>query len=127
MWKHFKPRDSHWKLWCKRDEYKDLAGALDWCNKGLELFPQNVPLLNMRGLLCLDQQQYTQAREIFLQLLPRALKREGTRYVILNNIAYVDALIGDPNCCRKQMHIQRKPLALFRGCHILQGHAALCS
>jgi hypothetical protein len=24
------------------------------------------------------------------------LKQEGTRYVILNNIAYVDALIGDP-------------------------------
>jgi tetratricopeptide (TPR) repeat protein len=48
------------------------------------------------GVLCLDQQNYTRAREIFLQLLPRETKPNGTRYIILNNIAYVDALIGNP-------------------------------
>lgn len=79
----------------RRDEYKDFEGALDWCNKGLALFPQNVALLNMSGILCLDKQNYSRAREIFLQLLKSEMNA-GTRYVILNNIAYVDALIGDP-------------------------------
>lgn len=80
----------------RRDEHKDFEGALGWCNKGLAIFPQNLHLLNVSGVLCLDQQNYTRAREIFLQLLPRETKPNGTRYIILNNIAYVDALLGDP-------------------------------
>ncbi len=80
----------------QRDEYKDNAGALDWCNKGLALFPQNIHLLNVSGILCLDDNNYNRAREIFLQLLPRDVKSDRTRYMILNNLAYVDALIGTP-------------------------------
>ena len=80
----------------RRDEHKDFEGALDWCNKGLALFPENLHLLNVSGVLCLDQHDFSRAREIFLQLLPRETKPNGTRYIILNNIAYVDALIGDP-------------------------------
>src|ERR1700677_3712080 len=53
----------------RRDEHKDMEGALDWCNRGLALYPQNVALLNLSGILCLDKQDYTRAREIFLQLL----------------------------------------------------------
>lgn len=78
----------------RRDEYKDFAGALDWCNQGLALFPQNVHLLNVSGILCLDAGDYSRAREIFLQLLPGQSKPNVTRYMILNNIAYADALIG---------------------------------
>ena len=80
----------------RRDEHKDFDGALDWCNKGLALFPENLHLLNVSGVLCLDQQHYTRAREIFLQLLSREAKPSGTRNIILNNVAYADALIGDP-------------------------------
>lgn len=80
----------------RREEYKDPAGALDWCNQGLALFPHNVHLLNVSGILCLDQQDYRRARDIFLKLLPSEVKPDGMRYLILNNIAYVDALIGDP-------------------------------
>jgi hypothetical protein len=80
----------------RRDEHKDFEGAPDWCNKGLALFPENLHLLNVSGVLCLDQHDFSRAREIFLQLLPRETKPNGTRYIILNNIAYVDALIGDP-------------------------------
>jgi len=80
----------------RRDEYKDPAGALDWCNQGLALFPHNFHLLNMSGVLCLDQQDYSRAREIFLRLLKPEMKPDGTRCVILNNMAYTDALIGDP-------------------------------
>jgi len=80
----------------RRDEYQDRAGALDWCNRGLALFPHNIYLLNMSGVLCLDQQNYSHAREIFIELLSRETKPDGTRYVILNNLAYANALIGDP-------------------------------
>lgn len=42
----------------RRDEYRDRAGALNWCDQGLALFPQNVHLLNLSGGLCLDQKNY---------------------------------------------------------------------
>jgi tetratricopeptide (TPR) repeat protein len=81
----------------RREEYKDSAGAFDWCKKGLALFPQNVHLLNVSGVLCLDEGDYRRAREIFCELLPREAKPDGTRFSILNNIAYVDALLGTPD------------------------------
>jgi Zn-dependent protease len=80
----------------RRDEYKDPVGALDWCRKGLALFPQHVLLLNISGVLYLDEGDYSHAREIFSQLLPRETKPGGTRFAILNNIAYADALLGAP-------------------------------
>jgi tetratricopeptide (TPR) repeat protein len=81
----------------RRDEYLDRAGALNWCDQGLALFPHNVHLLNLSGVLCLDQQNYRRAREIFLQLLAQQTKPNATRYMILNNLAYADALAGDPD------------------------------
>ena len=78
----------------RRDEFKDYYGALDWCNRGLVLFPQDFTLLSVSGVLCLDAKDYARAREIFLQLLPGENKPNEKRYLILNNIAYTDALIG---------------------------------
>ncbi len=80
----------------RRDEYKDLPGALEWCNKGLALFPKNYSLLTVNGSLCLDIGDYPRAREAFLQHLSGETKPGGKRYAILNNIAYADALINDP-------------------------------
>lgn len=80
----------------RRDEHRDFEGALDWVNKGLALYPTNHHLLNMSGLLSLDKQDYCRAREIFVRLLPGESKPGLRRYTVLNNIAYVDALIGDP-------------------------------
>jgi Flp pilus assembly protein TadD len=80
----------------RRDEYKDFQGAMDWCNRGLALYPKDFQLLNLSGALCLYVHDYKRAREIFLQLLPNEIKPGSKRYVILNNIAYADALTGDP-------------------------------
>ena len=77
----------------RRDEYDDIE---DWCNKGLTLFPQNFHLLNVRGILYLEEQNYGRAREIFLQLLLTETKPGLKRYVILNNIAYADVLADNP-------------------------------
>jgi Peptidase family M50 len=81
----------------QRDEYKDAEGAAEWCKKGLALYSNDVQLLNMSGTLCLDRCDYARAREIFRQLLPRESKLPGWRYIILNNIAYADALVDDPS------------------------------
>ena len=45
-------------------------------------------------MLALNQQDYIRARQVFLQLLPEQSKPRITLY--LENIAYADALIGDP-------------------------------
>ena len=80
----------------RRDEYKDTEGAQDWCNRGLALYPNNIHLLTVSGLLCLDRMEYSRARDIFVRLLSMDTKPGFTRSVRLNNIAYVDVLIGDP-------------------------------
>jgi tetratricopeptide (TPR) repeat protein len=76
-------------------EHNDFQRALDWCNQGLELYSSNYLLLYTSGLLFLDQQQYNHGREIFLQLRGRVPKPSHQHYVVLNNIAYADALSGD--------------------------------
>lgn len=78
-----------------RDEHNELKRAIDWCNQGLALFPSNLLLLNVNGILLLDQADYTAARQVFLRLLSEQSKPSLARYTMLNNIAYVDALIGD--------------------------------
>lgn len=80
----------------RRSEYNDTEGAMDWCNKGLTLFPKDFRLLNIYGVLCSDRQDYRRAREIYLQLLSSEVKKDQNHYLFINNIAYVDALIGDP-------------------------------
>jgi tetratricopeptide (TPR) repeat protein len=80
-----------------RREYQgDLDGARDWCDKGLAMFPENLHLLNISGILWLDQMDYDRAREIFIKLLAREDDAARTRYTILNNIAYADALTNKP-------------------------------
>ena len=80
----------------RRNEYNDIEGAVGWCNKGLALYPNSFDLLNISAVLCIDRQDYRRAREIFLQILPSEVKKHDKHYLLLNNIAYVDALIGDP-------------------------------
>lgn len=78
------------------EEHSDSVGALDWCRQGLELFPQNTNLLNTSGLLSLHAGDYSRGREIFLQLLKEQPNPNPTRFIFLNNIAYADALMENP-------------------------------
>lgn len=78
------------------EEYGDSASALDWCCQGLQVFPQNTNLLSMSGLLYLHAGDHSRGREIFLQLLPTQPKPNPTRFIFLNNIAYADALMENP-------------------------------
>lgn len=75
-------------------ERGDLAAATSSCEKGLALYPDNVALLNWSGITHLDAQRYDFAREVFLKLLQKAKPNSAVRLVLLNNIAYADALSG---------------------------------
>lgn len=79
---------------CRQEN--DLAGAREWCDRGLSGFPDNSHIQNMKAILCLDDQDYAQARQIFKTLLDRETKPGLMRYVLMNNVAYTDALIADP-------------------------------
>ncbi|MGO8836693.1 MAG: hypothetical protein ACLQAH_11950 [Limisphaerales bacterium] len=79
---------------CQEKKQFDEAGA--WLEKGLALYPDNLPLLTMKGLNLLHQQKLDGAREAFLLVLRHADKDRLYRSLMLNNIAYTDALIGGP-------------------------------
>ncbi|HEU6449489.1 MAG TPA: site-2 protease family protein [Verrucomicrobiae bacterium] len=79
----------------RRDE-GDIAGAREWCERGITKYPDNLNLLNMQGILCLATGDYGSAREIFKRLLDRETKPGLLRYVLMNNVAYTDALLEDP-------------------------------
>jgi tetratricopeptide (TPR) repeat protein len=79
------------------NEHRDIEDAVQWCEKGLALYPDELQLLNMRGLLCLERGAFAQGREIYLQLLQRESKPSAWRFALLNNIAYSDVLLGDPS------------------------------
>ena len=74
----------------------DLAAARSWCEKGLALFPEDVHLLNLSAITYLDEQNFQQAREVFLKLLANEGQPQNQRAVYINNLAYADALSENP-------------------------------
>ncbi len=68
--------------------------ALDWVEQGLARYPENLLLLNWRGLLLIECQHYEAARDCFTKLLVREGNPPAVRGLMLNNVAYVDALLG---------------------------------
>ena len=77
-------------------EKKQFAEAQSWLEKGLALYPDNLHLLTVQGLNLLYLRSFKEARECFLKVLPRTNKDRLLRSIILNDIAYTDALIGGP-------------------------------
>jgi tetratricopeptide (TPR) repeat protein len=78
-------------------ENGQIAEGLSWFEKGLELYPDNFLLLNLKGNILIEQRQFQAARDCFLSLLARKDISPVPRALMLNNIAYVDALLGEAN------------------------------
>jgi tetratricopeptide (TPR) repeat protein len=72
----------------------DYEGARSWLEKGLALYPDNETLLNWDGIIGLELMEYKKARECFMKLLHRDSKEPLMRPLMLNNIAYTNALLG---------------------------------
>jgi membrane-associated protease RseP (regulator of RpoE activity) len=69
----------------------DYEGARKWV---LELYPGNEALLSWYGVIALELAEYGKARSCFLKLLHRESKQPLMRPLMLNNIAYTNALLG---------------------------------
>jgi tetratricopeptide (TPR) repeat protein len=72
----------------------DYAEARTWVEKGLALYPDNEALLNWIGVVLLELCEYEKAREYFRRLLARECKHPLLHPLMLNNIAYANALQG---------------------------------
>lgn len=90
-----------------------IAEALIWIEKGRELYPDNVLLLNLFGIILLESKQYEKARDCFVKILAHADNTPVVRGLFLNNIAYVDALLGDSNLLTEADDYSQKALAIL--------------
>lgn len=71
----------------------DYRKALTCVEAGLALYPENEMLLHWKGLLSLELGNYDDARLCFLNLLEGSNIPAMARPIILNNVAYADALL----------------------------------
>lgn len=72
--------------------------AKNWLDQGLALDVNSSVARNMLGLIQLSRGEYQASRETFITLLEsEEAKEAGFRFIVLNNIAYLNALIGDPS------------------------------
>ena len=72
----------------------DLRSASDSVNTGISLYPNHEALLNVRGVIWIELGKYEEARSCFAELLRRESKQPLMRPLMLNNVAYADALLG---------------------------------
>jgi len=76
----------------------DFEKASAWVDKALELDANSGPARNVQGIIQLARREYHDARETFTRLLvSEDTEQPGFRYILLNNIAYLDALLNDPS------------------------------
>ena len=89
----------------------DYAGARTWVQKGLALYPDHETLLNWHGVIALELGEYRQARECFLNLLHRDNQDPRMRPLVLNNIAYANALLGGDDLLKEADTLSVEALA----------------
>jgi tetratricopeptide (TPR) repeat protein len=77
-------------------EQGQYGEALAWLERGLKLYPDNLHLLTLFGTNLLSLARFNEARNCFLKILPRTDQDRLLHSILLNNIAYADALIGGP-------------------------------
>jgi tetratricopeptide (TPR) repeat protein len=75
-------------------ENGDVERALACAEKGLSLYPDDELLLNLRGVIWVDLAKYEEARACFWVLLKRESKQPLMQPMMLNNVAYANALLG---------------------------------
>jgi hypothetical protein len=91
-------------------EQGQFANALSWYERGLELYPDHLFLLTLRATVVTELGRFEEARDCYLKLLARDLKG-AFRATMLNNIAYVDALLGGAELLAEADRYSREALA----------------
>jgi tetratricopeptide (TPR) repeat protein len=76
----------------------DFVTAQEWADQALRLDPASAIARNILGIIQMARGEHPAARETFLQLLEtEEAKEPGLHYILLNNIAYLNALLRDPS------------------------------
>jgi hypothetical protein len=74
----------------------DMKAAAEWIDLGLREYPEDRELLLQHGVSLIEAQKFTEARDLFKKLLQDSDADDlGVRALLMNDIACVDALIGD--------------------------------
>jgi tetratricopeptide (TPR) repeat protein len=75
----------------------DFDKAQVWLDKALALDSGSAIARNVQGILLMARREYAVSRETFLQLIATPEGNEpGLHYILLNNVAYLNALLRDP-------------------------------
>ena len=73
----------------------DMRAAADWIDRGLEVFPADRSLLTVHGGNLIEAARLEEARTLFKTLLQDTDASDlAGRALLMNDIAYVDALMG---------------------------------
>lgn len=76
----------------------NLDSARAWVDKALALDPGSGIAGNVLGILQMARREYAASRGTFLQLLDTPEGKEpGMHFILLNNVAYLNALLRDPS------------------------------
>lgn len=74
----------------------DFDTARTWVDKALSLDANSVIARNVLGIIQMARGEHRDSRETFLRLLEADHdKQPGFRYILLNNIAYLDIFLND--------------------------------
>lgn len=73
----------------------DMKAVADWIERGLSDYPDDRTLLLHQGISLIEGQKFVEARSLFQKLLQDCDADDlGFRALLMNDIAWVDALIG---------------------------------
>jgi tetratricopeptide (TPR) repeat protein len=75
---------------------KKFAAAKEYLEKALVTRPDNETLLSYLGVSHIYLREYDRARAVFLRVLDKPQLQPGTRILMLNNIAYANAGLNEP-------------------------------
>lgn len=91
-------------------ERRDYDAALRICERGLELTPKSVALMNSKAVVLIELSLFAEARELLYQLVNRS--DVPRRFVPLsnNNLAWTDAMLGEPRWMSEADELSRAVL-----------------
>ena len=90
-----------------------IQSARNAVNEGLRRHPDNFHLLSWLGVLLLRSHSFAEARSVYLKILPESEKQPANHALILNNIAYADALLDRADLLAEADSYSEKAMAVL--------------
>jgi len=94
-------------------QHGQYEAAQIWFQRGLKLYPENVHLLAWQGNNLLDLRRFNEAREAYFKILPLVENQPIARAILLNNIAYTNALIGGTNLLEEAERLSKEAMTVL--------------